>query len=257
MKKIMLFSLLIVGSSFAEDVPPIGYSDTPKLPHVDWKVHDIDRPRPEYVKPAELPTQAPADAIVLFDGTDLSNFIGPKGAAPGWKVEDGYMEIVKGGDLYTKEHFGSCQLHIEWRSPTPTQSSSQKRGNSGVFFMDQYEIQVLDCWENLTYADGMAGGLYGQYPPLVNAVKETGGWNYYDIIFTAPKWADGKIASKAYVTVLLNGVLVQNHNELLGPTRHKAVANYDKPHAEKGPIRLQDHKDNQAVRFRNMWVRPL
>ncbi|MEM7391632.1 MAG: DUF1080 domain-containing protein, partial [Verrucomicrobiota bacterium] len=207
-KKILCVALFATATAVtAEKKEPIGYSDTPKLPHADWKVHDIDRPRPDYVKPGQQPSEAPADAVVLFDGTDLSNFVGPKGKAPGWMVKDGYVEVVKGGDIYTKQEFGSCQLHLEWRSPVPVKSNSQKRGNSGVFLMNRYEIQVLDCFENPTYADGMAGGLYGQYPPLVNAVQKSGDWNYYDIIFTAPKWEDGKLVRKAHATVLLNGVV--------------------------------------------------
>jgi len=257
----ILFALLLALPALqatAQDKapPPRGYTDTPKLPHVDWKVHDLDRPAPKVVQPGLKPTQPPADATILFDGTDLSNFVGPKGGKPGWKVEDGYVEVIKGGDIYTKESFGSCQLHVEWRSPIPVQSSSQKRGNSGIFLMGMYEVQVLDCFENPTYADGMAGSIYGQYPPLVNAVQKPGDWNTYDIIFNAPTFKDGKVVKKATATVLLNGVLVQNNVELLGQTRHKKVATY-KPHADKAPIKFQDHKDDQAVRFRNIWIRSL
>jgi len=253
-----LLSLLILPlAGLAQDkAPPLGYSNTPKLPHADWKVHDIDRPMPTRVLPGLKPTQPPADAIVLFDGTDLSHFNGKDGAAPGWKVENGYVEVIKGGDIYTKESFGSCQLHVEWRSPTPVASSSQKRGNSGIFLMGRYEVQVLDCHDNKTYADGHAGAIYGQYPPLVNAVQKPGDWNTYDIIFTGPKFDGDKLLSKAYVTVLLNGVLVQNHVELLGSTAHRKNATYS-PHESKAPIRFQDHKDDQAVRFRNIWIRNL
>lgn len=255
---LLIALLTITGhTALAQKAPPLGYTDTPKLPHADWKVHDIDRPAPERVMPGKASATPPADAIVLFDGKDLDNWRAKDGSPAKWKVEDGEMEVVKVGNIYTKQEFGSCQLHIEWRSPTPVKSSSQKRGNSGVFLMDRYEVQVLDSHENPTYADGMAGSIYGQYPPLVNAVQKPGTWNSYDIIFTAPTFdKDGKVLTKAYATVLLNGVVVQNHTELLGPTRHKRVATYS-AHPAKGPLRLQDHRDDQAVRFRNIWIRPL
>jgi hypothetical protein len=235
---------------------PIGYSDTPMLPHVPWKVHDIDRPRPEVVTPGATDREPPSDAIVIFDGTDLSNFIGVDGKEPAWKVGNGYMEMTPTGDLYTKDEFGSCQLHLEWRAPTPPQRNSQHRSNSGVFLMDHYEIQIMDCYDNLTYADGHAGSVYGQYPPLVNANRKPGEWQSFDIIFTAPVFEDDKLEIPAYVTVLLNGILVQNHVEILGAGTHRKVPEYV-PHGPKGPIRIQDHKDNQEVRFRNIWVRPL
>ena len=276
MKRPALFSLLCIVSPaflFAEDEKPqpVGYSDTPKLPHADWKVHDIDRPRPKVVTPGKTNSNAPADAIVLFDGTDLSKWHGEKetindegkkrrtkdkNEPAKWKVVDGYMQVTPTGNIYTKESFGDCQLHIEWRSPVPTQSSSQKRGNSGIFIMDRYEIQVLDCFENKTYADGQAGGIYGQYPPLVNASRKPGEWQTYDIIFKAPRFTkDGKLESPATVTVIHNGVVVQNHSAIIGATTHKAVAKYT-PHG-KAPIRLQDHNDEQEVRYRNIWIRPL
>ena len=250
---------------------PTGYSDTPKLPHVDWKVHDIDRPRPEIVTPGKTAAQPPSDAIVLFDGTDLSKWHGEKetvnekgkkrrtkdtNESAKWKVQDGYFQVTSTGNIYTNESFGDCQLHIEWRAPSPVQSNSQKRGNSGIFLMNRYEIQVLDCFENLTYADGQAGGVYGQYPPLVNASRKPGEWQTYDIIFRAPRFKDGKLVSPATVTIIHNGVLVQNNTELLGGTTHKRVAKYAS-HPDKAPIRLQDHNDNQEVRYRNIWIRPL
>jgi len=242
---------------FAEEkVWPKGYTDTPKLPHADWKVHDIDRPAPKQITPGKTNSDAPSDAIILFDGKDLSEWIGAKGKVPAWKVENGYMEVTNTGNIYSKREFGSCQLHIEWCAPDPPQSNSQHQGNSGVFLMDKYEIQVLDCFDNETYADGMAGAMYGQYPPMVNPVRKPGEWQTYDIIFTAPEFEGNKLVRKGYATVLLNGVLVQNHSEWLGPSTHKRVAKY-KPHAAKGPIRLQDHNDKQPVRFRNIWVRPL
>lgn len=254
-----------------DKVYPIGYDDTPKLPNSQWKVHDIDRPRPVVVTPGKTVADAPSDAIVLFDGKDLSHWHGEKEVvnaegkkerradkeAPArWKVENGHVEMTPTGNIYTRDAFGDCQLHIEWCSPAEPQSNSQHRGNSGIFLMDRYEIQVLDCHDNLTYADGQAGAAYGQNPPLVNATRKPGEWQSYDIIFRAPRFKDGRLESPAAVTILLNGVLVQNHFELLGATTHRAVAEYA-PHPDKAPIRLQDHNDNQQVRFRNIWIRPL
>ena len=254
-----------------EKVYPEGYSDTPKLPNSQWKVHDIDRPRPVVVTPGKTAADAPSDAIVLFDGTDLSHWHGEKDTADAagkkqrtadkdtpakWKVENGYAEMTPTGNIYTNESFGDCQLHIEWCSPAEPRSNSQHRGNSGIFLMDRYEIQVLDCYNNKTYADGQAGAAYGQNPPLVNATRKPGAWQTYDIIFRAPRFKDGKLESPAAVTILLNGVLVQNHFELLGATTHRAVGTYS-AHHDKAPIRLQDHNDKQAVRYRNIWIRPL
>jgi hypothetical protein len=225
-----------------------------------WKVHDPERPQPPVVTPAtpsaqEQPGKPPSDAVVLFDGKDLSQWRGDKGE-PQWKVEDGYTEIVKGkGSLTSKESFGDCQLHVEWMSPNPGSGSDQARGNSGVFFCGRYEIQILDCYQNKTYADGTTGALYGQYPPMVNACLPPGQWQMYDIIWRAPRFdADKKLTRPARVTVVFNGVVVQDAAELVGPTAHKARPPYS-AHPEKGPILLQDH--GQPVRFRNIWVRPL
>jgi len=263
------FAALVVAE---EKAPPLGYSDTPMLPHADWKVHDIDRPAPTPVQPGATAAAPPADAIVLFDGTNLDQWHGceeylddegkkrrrPNSEVPAkWNVTDGHFHVTATGDIYTREQFGDCQLHIEWRSPTPVQSSSQKRGNSGIFLMNLYEVQVLDCSDNKTYADGHAGAVYGQYPPLVNAARKPGEWQTYDIIFRTPRYENGALKSPATITVIHNGIVVQNHSELLGPTRHKAVATYPETHPEKGPIRLQDHNDGQEPAFRNIWIRHL
>ena len=262
----ILMALLVTGiAQAAEKKPPnVGYSDTPKLPS-GWRVHDIARPQPKAVTPGAQVGQAPSDAIVLFDGTDLSSWKGakqdnekkkkynPKGEAL-WKVENDYMQCTPTGDLYTKQAFGDCQLHIEWQSENPPKGDSQGRGNSGVFMMGMYETQVLDCYNNRTYADGTAGCVYGQTPPMVNACRKPGEWQAYDIIFQAPRFEGEKLVSPAYVTVLLNGVLVQHKTEILGPTNHKKLPVY-KPHAEKLPIKLQDH--NNPTRFRNIWIREL
>ncbi|MHC4248562.1 MAG: 3-keto-disaccharide hydrolase [Planctomycetota bacterium] len=229
-------------------------------PEHQWKVHDMDRPQPEVVDPGTASTpdeagRAPSDAIVLFDGKDLSKWTSNKGPAR-WRVQDGYMEVAKkSGGMRTKESFGSCQLHVEWRAPSPPKGNSQGRGNSGVFLMGRYEVQVLDCFENKTYPDGQAGSVYGQSPPLVNACRKPGEWQTYDIIFHRPHFdARGKCVKPATLTLLQNGVLVQDHFELEGSTAHKRRASYRK-HPDKLPLSLQDH--GNPVRYRNIWIRPL
>lgn len=230
-------------------------------PKEEWEVHDAKRPAPAVITPGTFSTQeqtgkAPSDAIVLFDGKDLSAWVSDKGETPKWKVENGYMEVVaKAGGIRTKEQFGDCQLHVEWAAPSVVKGDSQGRGNSGVFIMGLYEFQVLDTFNNKTYADGGAGSIYGQYPPLVNATLPPGQWQVYDIVFRRPHYQDGKVVQPARATVFLNGVLVQDNMELIGPTSHKALAKYPTRHPEKGPIALQDH--GNPVRFRNIWIRPL
>jgi hypothetical protein len=247
---------LLVG----QDKPKLGFKDTPMLPGGKWHVHDGDRPQPPVITPGtpstqESPGKAPSDAVVLFDGTDLSHWRTGNGPAA-WKLEDG--EIVTGagkGELRSREEFGDCQVHVEWSAPTPPKGRDQGRGNSGVLLMGRYEIQVLDCFENLTYPDGQTAAIYGQYPPLVNACRPPGQWQSYDILFTAPRFKpDGSVESPAYATVLHNGVLVHNHAALLGPMTYRNLANYT-PHGPKGPLALQDH--GNPVRYRNIWVRPL
>ena len=251
----------------ADDKPsPIGYSDTPLIPGTPWKVHDIDRPRPEAVKPGDRPGQPPADAIILFNGTSTDAFLSKKKDEKGkptdemipcvWKVENGEL-IVAGGDVWTKEFFASCQYHIEWKSEPHTKGNSQKKGNSGTFFMDRYECQMLDCDNNPTYADGMTGGIYGQTPPLVNAVKKAGEWQTYDIIFTAPKLDGGKVIEPAFITTFVNGVCVQVHTKILGPTKHREITDYSGTFPAAAPLRIQDHINDPPVRLRNIWVRKL
>ncbi len=221
-----------------------------------WAVHDESRPVPPVVTPGRTDSDPPSDAIVLFDGTDLSAWKSLKdGGAAKWKVQDGYMEVApKAGDIETRQAFGSCQLHIEWQSPGRVEGNSQGRGNSGVFLMSKYEIQVLDSYDNVTYADGQAAAVYGQKPPLVNACRQPGQWQSYDIIFHAPVFDGDKVSKPATVTVLHNGVLVQDHWEIEGTTFHKTRAHYE-PHPDKLPIKLQDH--GNPTRFRNIWIRPL
>jgi hypothetical protein len=223
-----------------------------------WGVHDEARPLPPVVDPgpAGPPAPVPADALVLFDGKDLSNWTTSKGAPATWTVKDGYMEVArKSGAIQTKQGFGDCQLHVEWATPAPAVGEGQDRGNSGVFLMNTYEVQVLDSYNSTTYADGTAAAIYGQYPPLVNASRKPGEWQTYDIVFHAPRFdANGGLVSPARLTVIHNGVLVQDDEELTGPTAHKARPPY-KAHADKLPISLQDH--SHPVRYRNIWIREL
>ncbi len=224
-----------------------------------WPPNSMDRPRPRVVNPGPAPAPAPvpSDAIVLFNGASLSDWVTDSNAPAKWKVVKGaYMEVAPGaGGIHTRRAFGDVQLHVEWASPVPAQGESQERGNSGVFLMGHYEIQVLDTWHNDTYADGMAGAVYGQTPPLVNASRPPGQWQAYDIVFHRPRFdASGAVTRPARVTVLHNGVLVQDNTEITGGTVHGAVAKYA-PHADRLPLGLQDH--GRKVRFRNIWIREL
>ncbi len=207
----------------------------------------IEWPKPPIIKPGAECGAAPADAVILFDGKDLSAWNG----AETWKIEDGAM-VVGRNFVETKEHFGDCQLHIEWSAPTPAKGEGQGRGNSGVFF-GPYELQVLDSYDNETYFDGQAGAIYKQMPPMANAMRPPGEWNVYDVLWTAPRFNDdGTLASPAFITAFHNGVVIQNHFQILGDTPFNRPPRYDK-HDVKQPIRLQDH--GNPVKFRNIWVR--
>jgi hypothetical protein len=235
----------------------LGYTDTPMLPGFPYHVHDPVRPHPRIVTPAPQSGGAPSDAIVLFDGKDLSHWeLQPGGTqSRTWKVENGYLEVApNAGNLATTEKFGDCQLHVEWATPTEIRGTSQNRGNSGIFLQGLYEVQVLDSYQNPTYADGQAGALYGQWPPLVNAVRKPGEWQTYDIVFEAPKMDGEKVLKPAYMTVFLNGVLLHNRKELMGPTVHRQLARYA-PQPAEAPLVLQDHQ--HPVRYRNIWIRRL
>jgi len=197
------------------------------------------------------PDKPPSDAIVLFDGKDLSAFAGGEN----WKVEDGVASSTGKGGITTKQPFGDVQLHIEWATPGKVEGSGQGRGNSGVYFMGKYEVQILDSYENETYFDGQAGAVYKQWPPLVNASRKPGEWQTYDVIFEAPRFdSQGDVVRPAYVSVLHNGVVVQAHTELLGGTFYDQPPHYE-PHADRLPIHIQDH--HNPVKFRNIWVREL
>lgn len=260
MKKSLVLCVVLIGGGLVW-LPLTSAKEekqTPLLPGQPWRVHDATRPVPRAVTPGDSFSHGappPSDAIVLFDGTDLSRWRGENGPA-GWKVENGYMEVVKkSGNITTRDEFGDFQLHLEFATPARVEGKSQERGNSGVFIFGKYEIQILDSWENWTYPDGQCGALYGQWPPLVNAVKKPGEWQTYDIIFEAPRWdQSGKLVRPAVVTVLLNGVLIHHHKEFMGETRHAELATYGPPRS-RGPITLQDH--GNPVRFRNIWIRPL
>lgn len=244
----------------------LGYTETPMLPGQQYRVHDVKRPHPRVVTPPAQPGGAPSDAIVLFDGKDLSHWTkghshisGMKpfagNEAPGWKLENGYMEVVPGqGDVASKETFGDCQLHVEFATPADAAGVSQGRGNSGVFMMGRYELEVLDSYNNPTYADGEAGAVYGQWPPLVNASRRPGEWQTFDIFFEAPHFEGDKLTKPAYVTIVYNGVVVQNHREIQSPTKHAALDQYA-PQPAEDVIVLQNH--NNRVRFRNIWARRL
>jgi hypothetical protein len=221
-----------------------------------WLIHDVNRPAPPVVTPGDVSSYA----TILFDGTDeeLSGWTDAKGGKSKWIVGDGYMESVKGaGYIQSKQEFGSCQLHVEFATPTPAKGSSQGRGNSGVFLMGIYEVQVLDSYDNHTYPDGQCSALYGRNVPLANACAKPGEWQSYDIIFHRPVFKGGKVAKKATFTVLHNGILVHDHVVLQGGTGWNgphAISDYA-PHSDKGPISLQDH--GNPVRYRNIWVREL
>ncbi len=223
-----------------------------------WLIHDVNRPAPPVVTPGTLSTEAPSDAIVLFDGIDLSEWMDPNGNPTKWVMGDGYMECVKGsGYIQSKRKFGSCQLHIEFATPAVVKGNGQGRGNSGVFLMAHYEIQVLDSYSNKTYPDGQCAALYGRAVPLVNACRGPGQWQSYDIIFHRPIFKGKKVVRKPTFTVLHNGVLVQDHVELQGGTGWKgphAISDFV-PHEDRLPIMLQDH--GNPVRYRNIWVRGL
>ena len=254
MRKIIRF---IVGAAFLAALSQISVAQVDPR----WKIHDPNRPVPAVVDPGtastnDVPGRAPSDAVVLFDGKDLSKWAHKDGSAAKWKVENGYAEVApETGYIYSKQAFGDCQLHVEFAEPLPVKGESQDRGNSGVFLMGLYEIQVLDSYENKTYADGQASAVYGQYPPLVNAARPPGQWQSYDIVFHGPRFdTGGKLLRAARVTVLHNGVLVQDHVVPTGPTQHQERPPY-KVHPQKLPLGLQDH--GEPVRYRNIWIREL
>jgi Domain of Unknown Function (DUF1080) len=214
------------------------------------------RTEPSVVTPGKNNTDPPADAIVLFNGQSLARWQSADGSAAKWKVVDGYAEVTPGaGDMLTREKFADVQLHIEWATPVVVKGEGQDRGNSGVFLMERYEVQVLDSYNNKTYYHGQAGSIYKQYAPLVNASRKPGEWQAYDIVFRAPRFDDqGKVIERARVTVFHNGVLIQNNAEIYGITYNDRPSIYI-PHSPQEPLRLQDH--GNPTRYRNIWIRRL
>jgi len=231
------------------------------IPVIKWTPGDHNRPQPAHITPGAFPAQAqsgtpPSDAVVLFSGKDLSAWSHGDGRPADWNVRDGYFEVrPRAGDIQTKQAFGDCQVHVEWATPDPPRGTDQEPGNSGVFLAGLYEIQVLESFQNTTYADGQAGSVYCQYPPLVNASLPPGVWQSYDIVFHDARFSPGgELTRLATVTLLHNGVLVQDHVSLTGPTDWLKRPPY-KAHAAKMPVKLQDH--GQPARYRNIWIREI
>jgi Domain of Unknown Function (DUF1080) len=235
--------------------PKIGYDDTPMQPNGKWHIHDGARPQPRIVAPGAMAGAAPADATVLLGpGADTTAWQMSDGKPITWPMNDGVLQSGK-GMIETKAQFSDFQLHVEFATPKEIKGTGQGRGNSGVFLLGVFEIQVLDSYQNQTYPDGQASAMYGQYPPLVNASRGPGEWQTYDIAFTAPRFtAAGAVEKPATVTVIHNGVIVHNGTAFLGPTEHKVIGKYAARQV-KGPLRLQDH--GNPVHFRNIWIRPL
>jgi Domain of Unknown Function (DUF1080) len=254
---VILIAVLLTATASGQQAP-IGYDDTPMQPNGKWRVHDGKRPYPPIVTvpPGNAaPNPAPSDAIVLLGpGDDLGAWQMTDGSAAAWTMKGGVLQTGK-GMLRTKRQFTDVQVHVEFATPSEVKGDSQGRGNSGVFLLGHFEIQVLDSYRNITYPDGQAASMYGQYPPLVNAARPPGEWQSYDIVFTAPRFtAAGTLDKPAVVTVLHNGVVVHHATQFWGPTRHRSVLPYT-PEMATGPLALQDH--GNPVRYRNIWVREI
>ena len=263
MKRLVLFSFflfLCFGFLTINGDPFFGKDLQQREDLNKWGVNDPERPLPPVVNPGPVkpPVPPPKGALVLFDGTDLSFWTNNKGFPAAWTVRDGYMEVgKKAGSIRTNQRFGDCLLHIEWAAPTVVSGNSQGRGNSGVYMMGKYEVQVLDSFDNPTYADGMAAAIYGEYPPRVNACRPPGEWQTYDITFSRPRFdASSNLSQPATMTVYHNDILVHDNVVLTGPTPsgQKTRPPYDR-HPDRLPIMLQDH--GNPVRFRNIWIQDL
>lgn len=247
MKRIFILSLLLVNTMVHAQTPQRG----------DPALTEIWAPIPKVITPGKLPSDPPSDAIILFGKTkDSSSWENKTGKPFNWKATDDQLTVMPfAGDLRTKQVFGDCQLHIEWRTPSEVIGEGQGRGNSGIFLMSLYELQVLDSYNSSTYSNGQAGSIYKQHMPMVNVCRPPGEWQVYDIIFTAPQfYPDGMLKSAARMTVTQNGVLIQNNVELWGPMQFIGVPKYEK-HEAKAPLLLQDH--HNPVSFRNIWIREL
>lgn len=245
----LLFSILGIP---ADDLP--GYRDTPVIPGQKWRVHDADRPRPRVVDPGKHEHLArPAEAKVLLGEDGQLGAWAQGGKEIRWKWLGEALQVQPGtGDIFSREAFGDMHLHLEFRTPEKVASSSQGRGNSGVFLMGAFEVQILDSYQNPSYADGQCGALYGQCPPRVNASRGPGEWQSYDIFFTRPRYKGDAVIEPARVTVLHNGVLIHNQQSFMGPTRHLRVSDYQGFRAKEGPIKIQDH--GNLMQFRNIWI---
>jgi hypothetical protein len=249
---------LIQTASFAQNKYPSTPPEVSPMP-MKPEMTEIWNPEVVVVTPAKKLGDAPSDALILFDGKNLDQWVSQKDLtkpAP-WKIVDNdHIEVVPGsGGIQTKMKFGDCQLHIEWSAPDVVESAGQGRGNSGVFFQNRYELQVLDSYNNRTYANGQAGSIYKDHPPLVNAMRSPLEWNTYDVIYTAPRFkADGRLDAPARITVLHNGVLIQNNSTINGLTYYIGLHNYPESHGDD-VISLQDH--GNKTQFRNIWLRKL
>jgi hypothetical protein len=220
-----------------------------------WGAEDVEIPPPKEEPRIINPGPPPSDAIILFDGKDLSQWHGAGGGLAKWDVKDGVMTVNATGSISTRQEFGDCQLHLEWATPAEVKGEGQGRGNSGILLQERYEVQVLDSYENKTYFHGQAGAIYKQFAPLVNACRKPGEWQTYDIIFHAPRFdAAGKLEKAATITVLQNGILIQDHTQIMGTSTFKGAPKYQQ-HPLKQPLVLQAH--NNPVRYRNIWIREL
>ena len=245
-------TLLFIALCF---VSAVGFAQGVPRETLDRKVTEVWDLKPKKIEAGVNPGQAPSDAIIIFDGKDLSQWSANNGGEAKWEVSDGAFTVTKGtGDIKTKQTFGDIQLHIEWRSPAKVEGEGQGRGNSGIFLMERYELQVLDSYESVTYSNGQAGSIYKQSIPLVNACRKPGEWQTYDVVFTAPKFGEnGRVITPATITVLHNGVLIQNHTTITGPSEYKGLPVYQ-AHG-KASLKLQDH--GNPVSYRNIWIREL
>ena len=249
--KLAVISLLPAAVCVSSAVEVGEKPKTPTLPGVPYVVHDGTRPQPVKVESGgAVSVTAPADALVLIGKESSETWEGNT-----WPIADGIMTVAKGGGVRSKAAFGDCQLHLEYRVPAGRKVRGQAGGNSGVFLMGLYEVQVGESHTNQTYPDGQTGAIYGQAPPRVTPSTPQGEWQSFDIIFEAPEYQDGKVSSPAVITLIHNGVLVHHRKALLGPTRHRALASYPDKHPDKAPISLQDHGD--PIQYRNIWIRDL
>jgi hypothetical protein len=250
-KKVMRISCLIVSIICLIVMPSMAQTQNSKDP----KVTEVWEPKPKRVTPGVIPGEAPSDALVLFDGKDLNKWSSLDGTPAKWEIKDGIVTVAKGtGDIKTKQTFGDVQLHIEWREPAIIEGEGQGRGNSGIFFQEKYELQVLDSYESPTYSNGQAGSIYKQHMPLVNATRKPNEWQYYDVVYTAPHFGEnGTVISSARITVFHNGVVIQNNVSIWGPTQYIGLPVYE-AHGNAS-LRLQDH--GNPVSYRNIWIREL